>query len=263
MRIKLAQNDKEFRALLGYLRPLQPANLVEVGTRAGGSLFMLSRVLQPNATIISVDLPGLSWGSAGSGAKKKKIAQRLRREGFTVHLVERNSNLPETAAEVSRLLRRAPIELLFLDADHTFDGVLADYLNYRPLVKSNAPIVFHDIIESPRTPEVQVHYLWRALKAFLPHIEMIGNGPAAYGIGVAASTPHCPGAPPYASPAGASLDGAGGGRLEACAPRIAYSFELRRMRRNARYLVSYRGRIKHLAGAPSPLWNLIGRQRRS
>jgi hypothetical protein len=35
-----------------YLETLTPGNLVEIGTREGGSLFMLFRVLPPESTII-------------------------------------------------------------------------------------------------------------------------------------------------------------------------------------------------------------------
>jgi len=184
MGIEFPQRDKEFQPLMEYLGALHPGNLVEIGTREGGSLFMLSRVLPPNSTIISVDLPGLRWGRANSGERKRKIADRLRRDGFTVHLVERDSAQPETAAEVSNLLGGVPIELLFLDGDHTLKGVTADFLNYQPLVKSGAPIIFHDIVESARTPDVQVHLLWRVLKAYLPHIELVEKE-IGFGIGVA------------------------------------------------------------------------------
>ena len=184
MGIEFPQRDNEFQPLMEYLGGLQPGNLVEIGTREGGSMFMLSRVLPPHSTIISVDLPGLRWGRANSGEKKKQIADRLRGDGFTVHLVERDSSQPETAAEVSSLLCGAPIELLFLDGDHTLKGVTADFLNYQPLVKSGAPIVFHDIVESSRTPDVQVHLLWRVLKAYLPHLELVEEG-IGFGIGVA------------------------------------------------------------------------------
>ena len=182
--IEFPQRDKEFQPLMEYLETLKPGNLVEIGTREGGSLFMLSRVLPPESTIISVDLSGLRWGRASSGEKKRKIAERLRRDGFNVHLVERDSAQPETAAEVSNLLGDAPIELLFLDGDHTFKGVVSDFLNFQPLVKSDAPIIFHDIVESEKTPEVQVHFLWRVLKTCLPGFELVEHE-VGFGIGVA------------------------------------------------------------------------------
>jgi predicted O-methyltransferase YrrM len=167
---------------------MQPRNLVEVGTREGGSLFMLSRVLAPGATIISVDLPGRAWGYSHSGVKKRQVAERLRQDGFVVHLVERDSAEPETAHEVKRLLGGDPIEALFLDGDHSFPGVLADFRNYQPLMKEDAPLIFHDIVQSPATPHVEVHYLWRVLKALAPHIEFVENEKGGWGIGVATNT---------------------------------------------------------------------------
>src|SRR6202012_2252681 len=91
MNVELPQHSEEFRPLMQFLEKLQPRNLVEVGTREGGSLFMLSRILPPGSTIVSVDLPGMAWGRKDSGGRKELIAQRLRADGFTVHLVERDS----------------------------------------------------------------------------------------------------------------------------------------------------------------------------
>jgi cephalosporin hydroxylase len=171
-----------------FLEKLQPHNLVEVGTREGGSLFMLSRILPPGSTIISVDLPGMAWGRKESGTCKQRIAERLRADGFTVHLVERDSSLPETAAEVTRLLDGAPIEALFLDGDHAFDGVLADFRNYQPLMKENAPIIFHDIAKAAKLPKVEVHYLWRVLKTFMPWLEFVAAPENGQGIGIVLNT---------------------------------------------------------------------------
>jgi len=188
MEVELPQHSKEFQPLMQFLEKLQPRNLVEVGTREGGSLFMLSRILPPGSTIISVDLPGMAWGRKDSGTRKQRIAERLRTDGFTVHLVERDSSLPETAAEVAGLLESAPIEALFLDGDHAFEGVLADFRNYQPLMKEQAPIIFHDIARAARLPKVEVHYLWRVLKTFMPWLEFVAAPENGQGIGIALNT---------------------------------------------------------------------------
>ena len=188
MEIELPQHSQEFQPLMQFLEKLQPCNLVEVGTREGGSLFMLSRIMPPGSTIISVDLPGMAWGRKDSGARKQRIAERLRADGFTVHLVERDSSLPETAAEVSQLLDGAPIEALFLDGDHAFDGVLADFRNYQPLMKEHAPIFFHDIAKAPHLPKVEVHYLWRVLKTLAPYLEFVVAPHWGQGIGIVLNT---------------------------------------------------------------------------
>ncbi|EDY20153.1 hypothetical protein CfE428DRAFT_2077 [Chthoniobacter flavus Ellin428] len=188
MEVELPQHSKEFQPLMQFVEKLQLRNLVEVGTREGGSLFMLSRILPPGSTIISVDLPGMAWGRKDSGARKQRIAERLRADGFTVHLVERDSSLPETATEVARLLDGAPIEALFLDGDHAFDGVLADFRNYQPLMKEQAPIIFHDIAKAAKLPKVEVHYLWRLLKTFMPWREFVAAPENGQGIGIVLNT---------------------------------------------------------------------------
>jgi len=86
------------------------------------------------------------------------------------------------------LLDGAPIEALFLDGDHAFDGVLADFRNYQPLMKEQAPIIFHDIARAAKLPKVEVHYLWRLLQTFMPWREFVAAPENGQGIGIVLNT---------------------------------------------------------------------------
>jgi predicted O-methyltransferase YrrM len=43
------------------------------------------------------------------------------------------------------------LDVLFIDGDHTYDGVKADYQMYRPLVRKGGLIAFHDIVDDHQT----------------------------------------------------------------------------------------------------------------
>jgi len=58
------------------------------------------------------------------------------------------------------------IDHLIIDGNHTFEGSYADYVNYRPLVKSGGIISFHDIVDSEyhRNANCYVSKTWQKVK---------------------------------------------------------------------------------------------------
>ncbi|MEM2849487.1 MAG: CmcI family methyltransferase, partial [Candidatus Bathyarchaeia archaeon] len=81
--IKPNQIEYEIAKLLELVRNIKPNFILEIGTADGGSLFLFTRVAQPDATIISIDLPG---GKFGGGYPKWKIPiyKAFAREGQRV-----------------------------------------------------------------------------------------------------------------------------------------------------------------------------------
>ncbi|HVA65665.1 MAG TPA: class I SAM-dependent methyltransferase [Elusimicrobiota bacterium] len=87
-----------------------------------------------------------------------------------------DSHKPETLAKVKRILGTRQIDFLFIDADHSYEGVKKDYGLYSPLVAPGGLIAFHDIVPSYLTRYgtetsvgiVEVARFWEELKASLP-----------------------------------------------------------------------------------------------
>jgi cephalosporin hydroxylase len=64
--IKPNQVRYEVAKLLDVLAEVKPKVILEIGTAGGGTLFLFTRVADPEAKIISVDLPGgLLWVDGG------------------------------------------------------------------------------------------------------------------------------------------------------------------------------------------------------
>jgi len=55
-----------------------------------------------------------------------------------------DSKSPETLNRLKEKLRGRPINLLFIDGDHSYSGVKSDYEMYAPLVRNI--VAFHDVI---------------------------------------------------------------------------------------------------------------------
>jgi predicted O-methyltransferase YrrM len=63
----------------------------------------------------------------------------------------RDSHRPQTACEVADCLEGRGLDVLYLDGDHSYDGIKSDFELYSPLVKSGGIIVFHDIVPDFKT----------------------------------------------------------------------------------------------------------------
>jgi hypothetical protein len=135
-------------------------------------LLLLCAVSAPKANIISVDLPS---GPFGGGYPKSKIPifHRFPRAGQKLHLLRADSHAAETKEQVLRLLRGERLDYLFIDADHTYDGVRQDLQMYGPLVRSGGMIAFHDIVTHREETRSEVERFWNEIKQKYEHREFV------------------------------------------------------------------------------------------
>jgi len=161
---------------------LRPQTALEIGTFRGGTLFIHSRLAAPHATLISIDLPGSLLGRFWRWAHTP-IFNRFIRDEQTLHLLRANSHCEETRLRVSKLLNGRPLDLLFVDGDHSYEGVRADFEMYVPFVRPGGMVAFHDIVVQPLPKEVA--RFWNEIKSKYRHVEIIHNtAKDAMGIGV-------------------------------------------------------------------------------
>lgn len=74
-----------------------------------------------------------------------------------------NSRSPETITALKERLAGRPIDLLFLDGNHTYDYVKFEYENYGPMTQHL--VAFHDLVCTEEGIDVEVHRLWREIGA--------------------------------------------------------------------------------------------------
>jgi predicted O-methyltransferase YrrM len=175
------QVPEEFVRLLEDARQLNPQTVVEIGTHRGGTLYLWARLARPDATLISIDLPGGKFGG-GYSPFRAPIYRRFAEKNQRLHLVRANSHSKATVEETQRLLAGRPIDLLFIDGDHTFEGVKKDWEMYSPLVRSEGLVVFHDV--AGNYDDTQVKAFWDTIKTSHTHREYITQPEGHYGIGV-------------------------------------------------------------------------------
>jgi cephalosporin hydroxylase len=172
--IRAVQIRSELAALAEIILKLCPERALEIGTASGGTLFFLTRLASPRATIISVDLPGGPFGG-GYGPIRAWCYRRFARRGQKIHLLQGNSHRSEMLARVKRILRGQTLDYLFIDGDHTYDGVRSDFEMYGPLVRSGGVIALHDIAEHPPETGCEVSRFWCEIKHRYRHREIIAD----------------------------------------------------------------------------------------
>lgn len=157
------QQQDEMLNLITQVNDLQPKSVLEIGTAKGGSLFLFCQASAPNATIVSVDLPG---GINGGGYPNWKtgLFQEFKREQQTLHLLRCNSHLESTRDHAASLVSEGTYDLIMIDGDHSYEGVKTDFELYRPLLSRNGIMVFHDVIKNLFDPSIQVDRFWDELK---------------------------------------------------------------------------------------------------
>lgn len=180
--IRPLQNRSEIKNLLELLATRRPRRVLEIGTANGGTLFLFCRVADPVATIISVDLPG-GWFGGGYPAWKGILYRCFPGRGQKFHLIRADSHSRETFDRVRNLLSGERLDFVFIDGDHTYEGVRRDYEEYRKLCADDAIIAFHDIVPNATDPDCEVPRFWEELRATEQTGEFVEN-PNQDGAGI-------------------------------------------------------------------------------
>jgi predicted O-methyltransferase YrrM len=177
------QSRHELVELAAMVRDQRPAVVVELGTARGGTFFVLARMAAADATLVSIDLPA-GIGGSGYPMWKGPILESFATGGQAVHLVRADSHTPTTLDRVKAILDGRPIDLLFIDADHSYAGVRTDYELYAPLVRPGGAICLHDVVPNPFNEAIEVDRFWDEVAE--PDATVIRDpaGVAGFGIGV-------------------------------------------------------------------------------
>lgn len=175
------QVPEEITSLFEDVKKLNPKRVLEIGTCKGGTLYLWTRVAQPDATIVSLDLR--SGKVSGSYSRlRTPIYRRFARRQQRLHLVRADSHKMNTLEQVKQLFGGAEIDFLFIDGDHSYEGVKRDWEMYSTLVRKGGIIAFHDV--AGNYAETQVKRCWDEIKDNFRHREYMVHPEGLYGIGV-------------------------------------------------------------------------------
>lgn len=135
----ISQSLDEAAYLYGVASSLpERAIAVEIGRFKGGSTFLLAAAMPAGGTVHSYDLhletpPGLTGGGLDAG-----LEAALGRHGMAgaveLHVADsRKAPFPSDR-----------IDLLFVDGDHSYEGVRMDAEHWLPAMREGGDVLFHD-----------------------------------------------------------------------------------------------------------------------
>jgi predicted O-methyltransferase YrrM len=157
------QKADELKALMELALNSPHETILEVGSGHGGTLWAWSH-LPNNKTVISVDLPGGAFGGGFTDEDKERIENWMDPTKNTF-LCAADSHDPQTYKDVLETLEEVGdgrVDILFIDAGHTYDDVKQDFEMYSGLVKPGGFICFHDIEDHSTTnPACKVDEFWK------------------------------------------------------------------------------------------------------
>jgi cephalosporin hydroxylase len=170
----------ELASLFQIAASSRPRYLLEVGLSAGGTFEMWGRVCGSLQRIVGVDLV------RPAGIPTRVIGDPR------IKIVVGDSHLKDTVDRVRDVLPHG-IDLLFIDGDHSYEGVKKDFEYFSQLVNRGGVIAIHDInmdyfVRHGRrqlADSGDVYKFWKELRHHYQTEEIIESSDQdGYGIGV-------------------------------------------------------------------------------
>lgn len=129
--------------LYAVVRATKPHTIVEIGSARGKSTCTMALACRQNGRgkVYAID-PHVQnpWSEVGvKGGSLEFLQQRLR----AYHLEQHCEVIQATSQQVAPNWQR-PIDILFIDGDHSYEGVKHDFEAFRRWLTPQALVLFHD-----------------------------------------------------------------------------------------------------------------------
>lgn len=183
IRFPPSQVREEITGFLNLLSQRPPSTMLEVGTNKGGTFFLFTRVATPDAFLLTMDLPPAQ--SIDYPAWREPLYRAFARDRQRIELLREDSHARPALEKMRSLLGGRDLDVLFIDGDHSYEGVKKDFEMYSSLVSPGGIIAFHDIVPGPEINVGGVPRFWNEIKQTRRAIEFVKDwNQRGWGIGV-------------------------------------------------------------------------------
>ena len=132
------QRENEISQFLIRASTTSPRVIGEIGSARGGNLFLFSLILPADGRLVSIELE--------DDRIHRAVYRRLVGPSQKLFCITGDSHNPATHERAQTALAGNLFDVLFIDGDHSYEGVAADFEIYAPLVRPGGIIGFHDIV---------------------------------------------------------------------------------------------------------------------
>lgn len=156
------QHPEEINQLSNLLKKDKLRNVIEIGVLNGGTSAKLHEL--NTELVIGIDKENKAW---------------LRNYLPRFCSVKGDSQTPSTIDKVMKLLNGKMVDFIFVDGNHSYNGVKSDWEVYKQMIYPGGIIAFHDINADPNFFEIWeeggVPRFWKELQADKQEFTVNGN----------------------------------------------------------------------------------------
>jgi predicted O-methyltransferase YrrM len=180
------QRANEISQFLSLAAESNPKVIGEIGSARGGNLLLFSLLLPSDGFLVSIELT--------HDRPRLAAYRRLVNPSQELICITGDSHLPSTKERVEAALHGRLFDVLFIDGDHSLEGVSEDFEMYASFVRPGGLIAFHDIVadvfqrNGTPTPSSTggVPSFWRELKTRHSEYWEFVDDPEQDGFGIGA-----------------------------------------------------------------------------
>lgn len=158
----IEQKPEEYKKLLDFLNDNSKKRYaLEIGSNYGGTSVGLCNLFE---NVISVDI------------KYHPNFDEIKSRHKNYNYIISDSNSDVTIQYLKNL--NIKFDFIFIDADHSYEGVKSDFLKYKQFLSSDGYVAFHDIVKSQENinNNIRVSDFWEEIKVqYLQHFEFISE----------------------------------------------------------------------------------------
>ena len=151
------QVKSELDDFIALCNELKPTSYLEIGAREGIALRYFVERVPTIERVHVIDMPGAQWGCKGSG---KLLSANLQALNCRTHVVFGDSQ----GVPALESVWRKTFDVVFIDGDHTYEGVKRDFELYAPF--ANMIVALHDINHPPDSKAYGPTKLWNEIDSW-------------------------------------------------------------------------------------------------
>lgn len=160
----------EITGIVERVREREPETMLELGTHFGGSLYVWMRALSSLETVVSIDL---------QFAPTIRLFETVARESSqNLSIIQGNANDIEIRNRAVKKAKTTEFDFIYIDADHSYEGIKKHFELYRPLVSSGGIICMNCIEDD----NYEVKKFWNEIKSEYDCEKVSGERPGVSGL---------------------------------------------------------------------------------